>query len=535
MVRFRFLGLIILGVWAQTTNATPIPSSGEIIRSLPQAPLLQRPQTELRLEAESLDDLIPGGETLVVNQIAFEGNTIFSADELISVLNFTSGKEFDLAALRTMANDVSSFYRESGYSFAKVYVPRQDVSQGRVEFVVLEGIYGAIEATGEPDLVALVDDYLSELSTGSVINGNRLESVVLTLGDVPGIRVAPILKPGKRLGEGDLAVEVIRDDDVTGYFTIDNQGSRFSGENRASFGITTPTIFGVGHQLSLSTTRSNENLKVVSIGYGWPISSRGGRFNLDYSYVSYDLTNNLDLEEIEGSTQIYRGTFSHRLLRAQTTNVSLEYGVQLRKAYAINGAQVSSDGLFRTFPLRLNFNSRDSFWGGGLWQGSLIYVKGDIDDYQNEIFESWDKLALDITRTQSLGNLFSAKWRLAGQGAEKAINDSSEQMSLGGIQGVRAYPSGEGSFTRAYVTQLEVQLNRDGFAPYLFVDHGNGFVHGTAETTAREIGGYGLGFKAAAGVWSVDGYFARKRNSEVSMADADHDNPIFQVSVQMQF
>ena len=69
MPRFRFFGLIILGVWVQTTNATPIPSSGEIIRSLPQAPFLQRPQTELRLEAESLDDLIPGGDTLVVNEI----------------------------------------------------------------------------------------------------------------------------------------------------------------------------------------------------------------------------------------------------------------------------------------------------------------------------------------------------------------------------------------------------------------------------------------------------------------------------------
>ena len=535
MSGFRFLGLIILGVWAQTTNATSIPSSGEIIRSLPQAPLLQRPQPEIRLEAESLRDLTPGGETLVVNEIAFKGNTIFSADELISALNFTSGQEFDLAGLRAMANDLSSLYRESGYSFAKVYLPRQDVSQGRVEFIVLEGTYGAIEATGEPDLIALVNDYLSELTTGSVINGHRLESVVLTLGDVPGIRVAPILKPGKRVGEGDLAVEVIRDDGASGYSTIDNQGSRFSGENRVSVGVTTPATFGIGHELSLSTTRSNENLKVVSIGYGWPISSRGGRFNFDYSYVSYDLTNNPDLEEIEGSTRIYRGTFSHRLVRAQTTNVTFEYGAQLRKAYAINGTQVSSDGLFRTFPLRMSFDSRDSFWGGGSWEGSLVYTKGDIDDYQNEIFESWDKLALEITRTQSLGKAVSAKWRIAGQGGEKAINDSSEQMSLGGIQGVRAYPSGEGSFTRAYVTQLEFQLNHDEFAPYVFVDHGNGFAHGTAETTVREIGGYGFGFKAALGAWSIDGFFARKRNSEGSTADETHDNPIFQISVQTRF
>lgn len=85
------------------------------------------------------------------------------------------------------------------------------------------------------------------------------------------------------------------------------------------------------------------------------------------------------------------------------------------------------------------------------------------------------------------------------------------------------------------MTQLELQLNHGGFAPYLFVDHGNGFVHGTAETTAREIGGYGLGFKAAVGLWSIDGYFARKRNSEVSTADANHDNPVFQISVQTQF
>ena len=520
---------------ASLAFAVPIPPEGEILRSLPQVPDLTRSSPELRFEAESLDDLEAGGDVVTLKGFVFEGNSVFSDDDLIKILGDVFGIEYDLAGLRQLANQLSEFYREAGYSFAKVYLPKQDVSSGIIELIVLEGTYGRIQAVGEPELRALVESYLSELTPGSVIDGHQLESIVLTLGDVPGIRVAPVLKPGRQVGQGDLDVQVRRDEQSHGYLTLDNQGSRFSGENRMSAGITIPTFFGVGHEFDFNVTRSNEDLKVVGVGYGWPIGDGGGRFKMDYSYVSYALTNSNDLEGIKGWSKIYRGNFVHPLIRSQTGNLWLEYGAQLRKAFAINGTQTSGDGNFRTFPLRLRFDSLDVFAGGGSWRGSLVYTKGDIDDYQNDVYESWDKLAVDLTRIQSVGNHVSLMWRLAGQGGEKPIRDSSEQMSLGGVQGVRAYPSGEGSFTRAYVTQLEMRFTRDGYAPYIFVDHANGFRHGSDEATSREIGGYGLGIRTSVESWSIDGFWSRKRNSQVSSADPEHGNLIFQVSIQKQF
>ena len=529
--------MAMVGLSAQTVfSATvPTPTDGEILRSLPQAPENNRPAPELRLEAESLDDLKSGGDVVTLNSLVLKGNTVYSDDELIDTLGDIFGVDYDLAGLRRLANRLSEFYREAGYSFAKVYLPTQDVSSGTVELIVLEGTYGQIQALGEPDLRALVEPYMSGLTPGSVIDGHQLESVVLTLGDIPGIRVAPVLKPGRQVGQGDLDVQVQRDEQPHGYVSLDNQGSRFSGENRVSAGFTTPTWFGLGHEFDLNVTRSNEGLKVSGVGYGLPVGDRGGRFSLDYSYVSYALTNSDNLEGIEGWSKIYRGDFVHPLVRSQAGNLWLEYGAQLRKAYAINGTQISGDGNFRTFPLRLRFDSSDAFGGGGSWRGSLVYTKGDIDDYQNDIDESWDKLALDLTRIQSLSSNVSMTWRLAGQGGKKPINDSSEQMSLGGQQGVRAYPSGEGSFTRVYVTQLEMRLNQGGYESYIFVDHANGFRHGTAEATPREIGGYGFGVRATVDNWIIDGYWARKRNSGVSSADPEHGNPVFQVSIQKRF
>lgn len=488
------------------------------------------------MEAGALSDVTPGGERITLSQIRLSGNRVFDSDVLLAQLGEFRGKPYDLAGLRDLANTLTTFYREAGYSFAKVYVPRQEVGRDGVEMVVLEGVYGEIAVLGEPRTKALVEEYTRPLRSGDVINGTTLETVVLLLSDIPGIRVAPVLRPGVNIGEGHLDLLAEQDDQAFGYLTYDNHGSRFSGNQRLSAGVSLPSMFALaGHQLDLSITRSNEALQVLGLGYGAPLHGSGTRWSFKYSGVKYDLTNDINLEDIKGRAEIFGLTVKHPLRRSQRENVNVEMTAQKRRSTAMNGTQVSGDGIFHTIPIRVGFNRSDGWFGGGSWQGQIVYTRGFVDNYHDEVFEVWDKFAVDVTRRQSLTSNLAFSARYAAQRGTKPIADSSEQMGLGGTQGVRAYPSGEGAFTNTYVAQVEVSVAFEGWSPYVFVDRARGFTHGSTEVTPRQIGGYGVGTRWSGKDWSADIFAAWKRGGAVSSADAAHANPVWLLSVQHSF
>ena len=96
-----------------------------------------RTAPELRFEAGALSDVTPGGERITVSEIRLSGNRVFASDVLLAQLRDFKNKSYDLAGLRDLANTLTVFYREAGYSFAKVYVPQQEVGQdgGKVALI----------------------------------------------------------------------------------------------------------------------------------------------------------------------------------------------------------------------------------------------------------------------------------------------------------------------------------------------------------------------------------------------------------------
>ncbi len=530
--------LIAYSLGLSQAFAQPIQTDGQILRSLPKPPPPLERELEFKIEADKLNDITSGGEEVLIYKVKISGNTIFSEQELVEQLGDVVGRWFDFSQIQAMANHLSNYYRDRGYSFAKVYIPKQSVSDRVLEFVVLEGKYGEIRSIGDEKYQAFIKKRLSTLKSGEVINGPELERIFLKLGDVPGVRVIPVLRPGRLIGSGDLDVRVVEDDLEANYVAVDNQGSRLSGINRVSAGIFVPSIFGLpGHQLRLSATATNKDLEVYSIGYGWQLFNTDARIRLDYTDVTYDLRDSTD-QRFNGDTKIYRATVTNNLFRSQLRNLVLQYGYQERDAFSSVADTPVSDGVFRTFPISLGFYLSDNFMSGGSFSGSFTYTRGRVQDSLNtntELKPRWSKYALDVTRSQKLGSNLNATFLFSGQTAEDPIMDSSEQMSLGGTRGVRAYPSGEGSFTRAYVSQIELQYRLGFTQPYIFMDHGKGSALQESEPNDREIGGYGFGLRAEKAGWSFDAHIAHKRGSGISTSDVKFDDPVFQLSLRKRF
>ena len=105
--------------------------------------------------------------------------------------------------------------------------------------------------------------------------------------------------------------------------------------------------------------------------------------------------------------------------------------------------------------------------GGGRSAYSIAWTAGELDLGNPELRAAdaqslqsqghFDKLGFSVQRLQRLGPKVSALLALTGQLASRNL-DASEQMDLGGVNGVRAYPQGDLSADQGFVLNIELRL-----------------------------------------------------------------------------
>jgi hemolysin activation/secretion protein len=113
---------------------------------------------------------------------------------------------------------------------------------------------------------------------------------------------------------------------------------------------------------------------------------------------------------------------------------------------------------------------RDLNPGGGTGTYSVLVSHGDLNlagslNQQTDIngpktAGSFNKVRVNGTWQQALNTQTSAFVSYTGQLTDKNL-DTSERMQLGGMNGVRAYPTGEGSGSDAQLIQLELRHKLD--------------------------------------------------------------------------
>ena len=160
-----------------------------------------------------------------------------------------------------------------------------------------------------------------------------------------------------------------------------------------------------------------------------------------------------------------------------------------------------------TVPLAIQFDHRDSFGGGGVTYGSIGLTRGSLNrqaDGDNlNTRGNFSKFNLDLARMQALPENFVFYARYSAQQSNKNL-DSSEDMSLAGPGGVRAYPVGELSGDEGWLGQIELRYAYGVYAPYLFYDHGRIRANEDGSGPSRTLAGGGVGLRYQRGGWNAD-------------------------------
>ena len=185
---------------------------GVIEKGLRQSrPQFQPPPEEVvpDIKIEDSRELIDAGEGPVffVREIKIAGNTLISSEELASLLDVGEGDEMTLGILTLHANEVTAIYAARGYFLARSFIPAQEIKNGVVTLLVLEGKLGGIEVTGNNKIAS--EQFLNRmvfLRDEEVLNESSLERVLLELNSLMGVQVKSVLRPGKLPGTTDLVL-----------------------------------------------------------------------------------------------------------------------------------------------------------------------------------------------------------------------------------------------------------------------------------------------------------------------------------------
>jgi hemolysin activation/secretion protein len=545
---FSLLPMTLLVSACLPALAQQLPDTGPLLqenaRPLPRPAVNGAPVVQLAPPALAAQD---GGVRVTLRRIVFTGNDHISGDALLAALGPVEGKSYDFAGLSALAARVNTWYQQAGYPFARAYLPQQDLSNGELKIQIFEGRYGKVVAHGEPAFVPGTQGFLAALPVGSLIESDGLERVTLLIDDQPGVRTTPLVRPGEAVGTGDLLVEVQRDHRYKGEAGLDNFGTRATGRMRAHVSADADSPFMFGDQVSFQALYTDEHMWFGSLAYAAPLGHGGLRGKVSYTHSYYALADSFAALGASGTADVASLGLSYPLVRSQMRNLTLSASFDHKRLHDRQAVTDSgSDKASNVIPVNLSFDVRDQFIYAGITYGALSWNRGRLqldaaslatDGGSAHSAGSFSKINLDLARIQSLNKTVDLYARVSAQWAGANL-DPSEKLGLGGVNGVRAYPNGEGYGDSGYLAQTELRYAAGALTPFLFYDAGRVTLQKSPWMEAvnhRSIAGAGLGLRYAGEHWSAGLTAAWRTRGGVPQSDSAHATPSLLANATYRF
>ncbi len=543
MLKNKFLPYALLALSHGVVAAQP-PSAGSQLRQIPPAPIPQKAPLKVEIKQGSAPAVQPDSVKIIVKGLKVTGAKAYSETELLAVTGFKPGSELTLSDLRAMALRIADHYHRNGYFIAQAYLPAQDIKDGAVTIAVLEGQYGKVSLRNQTNLSdGLANGLLGGINSGDTVASAPLESRLLLLSDVPGVKVKSTLVPGASVGASDLIVDLTPGPSVTGSVDADNAGNRYTGANRvgATVNLNNPT--GHGDVASLRVLTSGSGLNYARASYQMLFGKATA--GVAYSHLEYELGKEFESLDATGTAKIASIYGSYPLIRSRNNNLYAGLVFDAKKFQdnrPLNLGTPVENRKARVLTASLYGDHRDNLGGGGVSAYSLNWSAGKLDIQTPAVLAHdaataqsnghFNKLGYSAMRLQSVTDSISLYAAINGQFASKNL-DSSEKMELGGMYAVRAYPEGEAFADEGYVLNLEARLALPKFSERQvgqvqligFADTGTVKVNKNpfdAGPNHRTLSGAGVGLTwADTNNFSVRAYYARKLGNEVATSAPD--------------
>lgn len=559
---FALLALAF-GAASGQTPPPPRPDAGSVLQQVQPSVVApgaaESSQPVLRAPRAVAAPTSGGGAKVQVRGFRIAGVAPARAAELAPLLQRYVGADKSLADLEDAAKDVEVALQRQGLFLAQAYIPEQTLADGIVTVQVLEGRIGAVKVELDPG-VTIAPEFLDRIV--AILRGNPvaerelIERALFTLGDLRGISVNTSLTPGDKIGQADLTVKVSAGARFAANIDADSGGSIFTGRYRIMTGFDWYNPTGHGDIASLRA-QATTNLGAQFVRGSWltPVNSMGTKFGVAVSYLKYKLGSAIfeDLDA-DGTAEAYSLQLLHPLIRSRNNNLFLQMSTDYRRFEdRVNAISlVTRKDITPYATLGVVGDFRDTFAGGGISNYSLGVVAGKlriknvedivVDEQNYQAAGRYAKLAIGATRLQALPTRDYLYLAALGQLASKNL-DSSEKFSLGGPNGVRAYPSPESPsdsgliMTWEYRKSLPLEALPGEVVAWVFGDYGISRLHQdplpTDTGNTRKLVSHGIGMTySGRGGLNVKTFVAMRGGTR---AQSDDSRARFYLLVSQQF
>ncbi len=559
LLRTLFIGVIVVnGLDVCAQSATPyIPTPAQLgdkfpgvtagnpdvpTLTAPVPPQLRRPEGNFSID--------------VKKYVVSDGAPRALRNALDSITKDYLGPNRSFSDVSEAARQVTRYLQsELGYYLGFAYLPTQEPVDGIVRIEVLEGrLDGSVELVWDADSCgcrSVVEGYLAELSSGSVLLVRDVERVVFLINDLRGISAEFEVSSGSQPGTAKLVARVTTRIGTKWSVDSDNANSKYLGSYRAGASYFLSSPFGRGDSFSVNA-KAAAGLQFLLANYTTPVGSSGLRVGASLSDLSYQIDKQyfaLGLRGTATSASIF-GLYPY----IRSRNVNLFYSLSAdSKEYSDFNGIVESPKTVVSAVLGITGDTHDSILSGGINSYGLNLTQGSVKYAQAQagtpVADSFQKVDLTLSRLQ---NIWSRHMQLFGSlKLQQTVQnlDVTEQFHAGGTDGVRAFTEGEGSADNGLMYTLELRIlvpgnwlpsNSQGYFS-AFYDGAKMLKH--SDTSAESVGfvnelnyggsGVGFTFTTDSG-WELRASFAN-RTTGVSLDPSDTSTSQFYVQASKHF
>ena len=475
-IKLSYLLLLAALAFVPKGYAVDEPPAGSSIGAEEEAFRRPRPPLEplesplIEYEIEEVKPAKQDEATFQVNDITIEGETQLAPEVIDKFLNEYEGKELSLSQLKEAAELITRAIRSQGYVTSRVYVPAQKMGAGTVQLKVLEGKIGAIKIEG---LKQFKESYvLRKMKTkpGEALLYSSLEQDLTRLNQHPDRKVTAVLAPGEVTGTTDLILNVEETFPVHVGYTIDNTGTRLTGQLRHGVSVSHTNLLGLD---DIFQTRflitDGGNFVAASADYFIPVSATTD-VSVNYTFVDTRLGGAFNDLKIRGEAHSWSATVIQKVFENDRWDASFFAGIDFKEIGTTVNHDPSSRDNLRVLRFGPQVSERDSQgrtflttefdFGFDTILGANDRI--DVNSSRPEAGGQFFRTVIEAGRIQKLPKELYALLRVAAHLTPDKL-PASEQMRAGGADTVRGYPEGDFLAERGILASAEIR------APSFFI------------------------------------------------------------------
>ena len=497
-------------------NTLPLPKPTPEPPTPPAPPVTPFDVNPFRLPS-GIDPQADPSVILTPRRFIFQGNTIFTDDELQLAIAEYIGKPVSVSELYQLEEKITQLYVGEGYLTSGAIIANTgveiDPSNAEIIFKIIEGKVSSLEIAGADRLEEYVRNRVTPATRG-VLREQDIQEALRWLQVnllITGINVQ--LRPGQNVGEAVLSLTVKPAKPFVVKVFANNNRSPSVGTFERGATATYRNVSGLGDIVNL-TYRNSSGSDVIGIGYTVPINTKDGTIGVSFTYGNNDITEepfnqidpNINATQYELSfRQPVHRKISGELIQEVAIGASISrlesneslLGVSFPLTEGADAMGRNNSTVLRLFQEFANRDRNDSIILRSQFNFGLPIATRNADLFGDGTFFLWRGQALWVHQFSD----FSWVNRGGVQFADGPVIPS-EQFSLGGVSTVRGYR--QNGVTRDsgmfFSSELRVPV-LSGSAGTLqlvpFIDIGHAFNQGERflPNNSQTLASFGLGFR----------------------------------------